>query len=438
MLVSLAVWLRIFFSAQEGPKASQMAERVATVVSITRSALIYSPPSVRPALMLDLATRDSLRVQPASATDTMDPLPNNRYWQQVAGEVLDRLGPNTKISWRVNDTPGFWVSFEIENDQYWLIFSRSRLELTSNMEWAGWAMSAILLALIGAAISVGFVNRPLARLANVTRQLALGENPPPLPERGPSEIKNMNIAFNRMVKDLQQAESDREIMLAGISHDLRTPLARMRLEIELSDINDAAREAIDEDLAQIDYSIGQLMEYARPAGKVPSQGTNISEALHTLAEREQQLLADSDTTKLTTDIAPNLYAAIDAHDLKRILINLIENAKRYGQHPGNNQVTIRLSAQAEGNRVAIRVADKGAGLNDDDIQRLLRPFSRGQAARTGVSGTGLGLAIVERLLTPAGGHLQLSNRYPHGLTATVYLPRLRSRNVLTLEDATVT
>lgn len=415
-----------------------MAERVATVVSITRSALIYSPPSVRPALMLDLATRDSLRVQPASATDTMDPLPNNRYWQQVAGEVLDRLGPNTKISWRVNDTPGFWVSFEIENDQYWLIFSRSRLELTSNMEWAGWAMSAILLALIGAAISVGFVNRPLARLANVTRQLALGENPPPLPERGPSEIKNMNIAFNRMVKDLQQAESDREIMLAGISHDLRTPLARMRLEIELSDINDAAREAIDEDLAQIDYSIGQLMEYARPAGKVPSQGTNISEALHTLAEREQQLLADSDTTKLTTDIAPNLYAAIDAHDLKRILINLIENAKRYGQHPGNNQVTIRLSAQAEGNRVAIRVADKGAGLNDDDIQRLLRPFSRGQAARTGVSGTGLGLAIVERLLTPAGGHLQLSNRYPHGLTATVYLPRLRSRNVLTLEDATVT
>ena len=411
-----------------------MAERVATVVSITRSALIYSPPSVRPALMLDLATRDSLRVQPASPTDVKAPLPKNRYWQQVAGEVIDRLGSNTDISWRVNDSPGFWVSFEIENDKYWLIFSRSRLELTSNMEWAGWAMSALLLALIGAAISVGFVNRPLARLANVTRQLALGEEPAPLPERGPSEIKNMNIAFNRMVQDLRQAESDREIMLAGISHDLRTPLARMRLEIELSDINETAREAIDEDLGQIDYSIGQLMEYARPAGKAPSQGTNISEALEALADREQQLLSDSSTTSLTSDIAPNLYAAIDPHDLKRILINLIENAKRYGQSPTDDQVKIRLSAQTEGNRIAIRVSDRGAGLEEDEIQRLLRPFSRGQKARTVVSGTGLGLAIVERLLSPAGGHLQLSNRYPHGLTAAIYLPRLRSRNIPPVEN----
>src|SRR5699024_5870880 len=328
----------------------------------------------------------------------------------------------------------FWVGFELEYDRYWLIFSRSRLELTSNMEWAGWAMSALLLALIGAAISVGFVNRPLARLANVTRQLALGEEPAPLPERGPSEIKNMNIAFNRMVQDLRQAESDREIMLAGISHDLRTPLARMRLEIELSDINETAREAIDEDLGQIDYSIGQLMEYARPAGKAPSQGTNISEALEALADREQQLLSDSSTTSLTSDIAPNLYAAIDPHDLKRILINLIENAKRYGQSPTDDQVKIRLSAQTEGNRIAIRVSDRGAGLEEDEIQRLLRPFSRGQKARTGVSGTGLGLAIVERLLSPAGGHLQLSNRYPHGLTAAIYLPRLRSRNIPPVEN----
>src|SRR5699024_2833223 len=93
--------------------------------------------------------------------------------------------------------------------------------------------------------------------------------------------------FNRMVRDIRQTETDREIMLAGISHDLRTPLARMRLEIEMSQVSDATRQAIDEDLAQIDHSIGQLMEYARPANVVPKQGINVSESMQELFYREQ-------------------------------------------------------------------------------------------------------------------------------------------------------
>src|SRR3546814_9493397 len=146
---------------------------------------------------------------------------------------------------------------------------------------------SLLLALVGAAISVRFVNRPLAQLAKVAQQLAGGETPSPLPEKGPAEIRDMNIAFNRMARDLRQTEADREIMLAGISHDLRTPLARMRLEIEMSNVTDEARQAIDEDLGQIDHSIGQLMEYARPAGIVPEQGVDISSVLRDLFERER-------------------------------------------------------------------------------------------------------------------------------------------------------
>ena len=90
-----------------------------------------------------------------------------------------------------------------------------------------------------------------------------------------------------MAKDLRQAEADRELMLAGISHDLRTPLARMRLEIELSGVSEDARQAIDEDLGQIDHSIGQLMEYARPAGTLPQLATDISAVLAELYERER-------------------------------------------------------------------------------------------------------------------------------------------------------
>ncbi|HWK70697.1 sensor histidine kinase [Pollutimonas sp. M17] len=427
MLVSLGAWLQVFFSMEEGPRATQMAQRVTTAVSITRSALVYAPTSVRPALLLDLATKESLRVQPREAADVLQPLPNSNYWNHVAAEIKDRLGPDTHVMWTVNQAPGIWVSFEINNDQYWLVFDREQLGLTAGVEWFGWGATALLLALVGAAISVRFVNRPLAQLAKVAQQLARGETPSPLPEKGPAEIRDMNIAFNRMARDIRQTEADREIMLAGISHDLRTPLARMRLEIEMSNVTDEARQAIDEDLGQIDHSIGQLMEYARPAGIVPEQGVDVSSVLHDLFERERSH-TESLGGELTADIEPNLYAKISAHDLKRIVGNLIENARRYGRTPSDGRAYIELSGKQQGNILAIEVRDRGTGIAPTDVQRLLRPFSRGESARTGVSGAGLGLAIVERLLGQVGGQLELISHPQSGLVARIEIPKVRIRN----------
>lgn len=427
MLVSLGAWLQVFFSMEEGPRATQMAQRVATAVSITRSALIYAPTSVRPALLLDLATKESLRVQPRDVADVPEALPESNYWHHVASEIRDRLGNNTQVMWSVNHMPGIWVSFDINKDQYWLVFDREQLGLTAGIEWFGWGATALLLALIGAAVSVRFVNRPLAQLAKVAQQVARGETPSPLPEKGPLEIRDMNTAFNRMARDLRQTEADREIMLAGISHDLRTPLARMRLEIEMSNVGEEARQAIDEDLAQIDHSIGQLMEYARPAGLIPDQGLDVSTVLGDLYERERSH-TESLGGFLTAAIEPGLYARINANDLKRIVSNLIENARRYGRTPSEDRSYIRLTVQEEGNILAIEVSDQGAGIAEADIQRLLRPFSRGESARTGVSGAGLGLAIVERLLGQVGGQLKLLPRPGGGLIARIELPKFRLRN----------
>ncbi|NYT76702.1 HAMP domain-containing protein [Alcaligenaceae bacterium] len=427
MLVSLGAWLQVFFSMEEGPRAIQMAQRVATAVSITRSALIYAPPSVRPALLLDLATKESLRVQPRDQADTLQPLPDSNYWNHVSQEIHSRLGGDTNVMWSVNDVPGIWVSFEINTDQYWLVFDREQLGLTAGPEWLGWGATALLLALIGAAVSVRFVNRPLARLGNVARQLSRGETPTPLPEKGPAEIRDMNVAFNRMARDIRQAEADREIMLAGISHDLRTPLARMRLEIELSNVTDETRLAIDEDLAQIDHSIDQLMEYARPAGQAPEQGIDVSSVLGELLERERSH-TESLGGILTGSIEPGLYAKINAYDLKRVVSNLIENARRYGRSRSDDKVRIQLVAKQQGNVLAIEVKDQGSGIAPTDIQRLLRPFSRGESARTGVSGAGLGLAIVERLLGQVGGQLQLLPAAGGGLVARIELPKARIRN----------
>ncbi len=426
MLISLGAWLQIVFNIEEGPRASQLAQRVATTVSITRSALVYAPAPVRPALLLDLATKESLRVQPRDPTDVLEPLPLTTYWNNVSAEIRNRLGSQTVIAWAVNEIPGIWISFHIDEDQFWLVFDRDQLRLTTGREWLGWVGASLLLALLGAAISVRFINQPLAQLAKVAQQLARGETPTPLPEKGPIEIRDMNIAFNRMARDLRQNEADREIMLAGISHDLRTPLARMRLEIEMSHMSDEARQAIDEDLAQINHSIGQLMEYARPAGQVPEAGIDVSRVLQDLFERERSH-TESLGGELTAHIEPGLQARISANDLKRIVSNLIENSRRYGRSPGDDRAHISIKAYQDGNLLRIEVQDQGVSIPHADIQRLLRPFARGESARTGVSGAGLGLAIVERLLGQVGGKFALISNPPQGLLARIEIPKVKAR-----------
>lgn len=426
MLVSLGAWLQVFFSMELGPRASQMAQRVVTAVNITRTALLYSDDEERSQLLLDLATNEGIQVYPREVTDFTEALPNDEYWHRVAQHIQTRFGPETQIVWGVNQVPGFWVSFQINQDLYWLVFEREQIGLTGGIEWLGWGATAILLSLIGAAVSVGFVNRPLSRLARAAQVLSRGETPAPLPENGPSEIRALNASFNRMSKDLRQAEADRELMLAGISHDLRTPLARMRLEIEMSGVSEAVRQAIDDDLGQIDHSIGQLMEYARPAGTLPQTATDISAVLSDLYERERSHTVSLGGT-LEASIEKGLHARVTALDLKRVVSNLIENARRYGRS-ADGQAHVSLSLRNERGTLVIEVSDRGPGIASEDVDRLLRPFSRGEAARTGVSGAGLGLAIVERLLKHVGGSLKMLGRRGGGLTARIEIPKAKFRN----------
>ncbi|NLY65028.1 MAG: HAMP domain-containing protein, partial [Alcaligenaceae bacterium] len=295
---------------QEEPRAIQLAQRAATALKITQKSLVYVPPTERNALVIDLATDSDIQVFPRQLDDHTYPLPHSNFWnifiQHVKQETND---PDTQVIANMNGESGIWISFNAGPDLYWLLLKDSDPQLSLVKEWLGWGSIALMLALIGAAISVRFVNIPLSRLAKAVQQVSRGENPAPLPDEGALEIRELNQAFNRMARDLRQTEADRELMLAGISHDLRTPLARMRLEIELSDVNEEARLAIDGDLAQIDHSIGQLMEYARPASAVSDTAIDVSEVLTMLCQREKNY-TESLSGTLNYHIHANLYAKI--------------------------------------------------------------------------------------------------------------------------------
>jgi two-component system osmolarity sensor histidine kinase EnvZ len=213
-------------------------------------------------------------------------------------------------------------------------------------------------------------------------------------------------------------------MLAGISHDLRTPLARMRLEIEMSAMTEEQRRAIDQDLSQVDRTIGQLLEYARPARKPPNRPINLADVVQDILHQEQSHTSQVGLT-LSIKAHGGTYCLIDRQDFSRCLLNLIENARRYGIAPSQPDNVIEVVLQTRNNRVYVDIRDRGPGIAPEDIARLMRPFSRGDTARTGGTGAGLGLSIVERLVSPAGGRLRLLPREGGGLTARLDLPRAR-------------
>lgn len=417
MLASLGAWVLIFLSLEMGPRAAQMSQRIATSVNLTLATLTYAPRTERRELLRSLSLREGLDVYARTSFDVIEPLPDGRYWQRVAKLVRAQLGEEIILAWSVNDVPGFWVSFRLNDEKYWLAFERHEIRLTGGIEWLSWGVAALLLSLIGAAIGVSYINRPLARLARSAQLVSKGASPPALPETGARELRALNSSFNRMARELHQANADRALMLAGISHDLRTPLTRMRLEIELSNMSETGRQAIDQDLAQIDHSLAQLMDYARPASLEPPRATNISQLVTEVTERERCLTKHAGG-KLTATIAPDICAQVSSTDLRRILTNLVENARRYGLSPtGKPELDIRL----EGSHYSfkIKVSDRGPGIPAHDLERVRKPFWRGNSARTGASGTGLGLAIVDRLLQHMNGELTFSERSGGGLTAQV-------------------
>ncbi len=419
MVASLAAWLQAFRNMEIEPRAHQMAQQIVTAVNITRAALVYSAPIRRRFLLLDLATNEGIQIYPRDPADRTEALPDTTLMQWVSAQITHQLGPQTQIKWTVNDMPGLWVSFSIEGDNYWAVLERARTERHDGVQWLGWGLAALLLSLLGAAMIVGFVNRPLSRLARAAQALSRGEPPTPLPEEsGPDEIRSVNASFNRMVSELDRAEADRALMLAGISHDLRTPLARIRLEAEMSPMSEEARAGIDSDLAQIDHTIGQFLEYARP-GSSTKEAIDVSEVTLTVAEREQSVTVARGGI-LTIDVTPGLMARIAPADLQRALANLIENARKYGCLPGQ-PLQIDVQARSRGAEIIIDVCDRGPGIPDGERERLIRPFVRGAGARTDASGAGLGLAIVRRLLMPSGGILELQRRDGPGLCARIIL-----------------
>lgn len=420
---SMAAWVASFQLVERTPRAQQLAAQIISLVTVTRAALTHSAPDMRRELLFDLASNEGIRIYPLEANDETEPVAPSRFQEVMQEDVRERLGDDTRFASRVNDVSGFWVSFKIDDDRYWLRLDRDRIDRLSGIQWLGWGTVTLVMALFGAVFISRLINQPLARLTSAARAIAKGQQPDRLPERGPTEIREANRSFNQMVNDLNRVESDRAVILAGISHDLRTPLSRMLLEVEMAHLTDDARIGMQSDLSQMDAIIGQFLDYARPTDPAHFTLIDMSGLLANSA-REAARMPD---VRITTAITDGVEIKGHDTDLQRVFNNLIENARRYGKKPGEQHVEIDLSCRVEGDRAIIEVADHGQGVPESEMERLIRPFARLDTARGQANGSGLGLAIVDRVVKRHAGTLRLFNRPEGGLVIEIVLPANRSR-----------
>ena len=421
IVASLTAWLQSYLVLERGPRAQTIAQQVVSVVNITRAALLYADPFVRSDLLAELAANEGVRIYPLEPDDKVTALPDGPLVKLIEQAIVAKLGADTRLGADVNGIAGLWVSLSIADDDYWVFIERDPVARTYGTQWIGWAAVALLLSVIGAVLITRLINRPLAQLSRASAELGSGRDPAPLPETGPIEIRTVNESFNRMVTDLGKLESDRAVLLAGISHDLRTPLSRLRLELELAPLPESARAAMVGDIEQMDAIVRQFLDYARKAPQAAAAEVDLSAAVAAAVQRAR---IDAEPNSIVeVAIAPAVRVRGYAVELDRALDNLLTNAVRYGRDPETGKLQVAVSLTAIADRAVISVTDQGAGVPIEQIDRLLRPFERGEAARSGSTGAGLGLPIVERVARMHGGDLHLSANSPRGLRVEIRLAR---------------
>jgi signal transduction histidine kinase len=301
-------------------------------------------------------------------------------------------------------------------DGTWASFDTQLPQQATNLPWRLLLTLAILLAavLVLSYIAVRWVTRPLNVLASAADELGRDINRPPLPEGGPMEVSRAARAFNTMQARLIEFLDERTRLLTAMSHDLKTPLTRMRLRTELLE-NDSLREKFEKDLVEMETMVTQTLEFMR--GLTQREREQPVDVMGLL----ESLQVDNETMGRTVTIGGRVTRHLLAEPqlLKRCISNLVDNATVYGQ-----RAEIHVEEDSRG--LTIRVRDHGPGISDSELEKVFEPFYRLEGSRNReTGGTGLGLSIARSVARAHGGDVRLHNHEDGGLEAILTLP-LRS------------
>jgi two-component system osmolarity sensor histidine kinase EnvZ len=402
------------------PRIEQIADAVALNVAAMRAGLEALPPAERQSF-LDAFGRRSLAANAGSEAallsgpERLSPL--ERLFVRAVSTRL--AADDAEVIWRRDADRNLALRLRVGTQSYWLTLPGVSAAREFTGAWFAASAAAALLALLGALAIQRRIGQPLRALVHATEMLGSGARPEPLAEEGPIEIETMSRSFNQLVRRLDATERERAFMLAGISHDLRTPLTKLRLGVEILAAETEAElgASLTRSIEEMDAIVGQFLDFARvDDSAVPLE----SVALDSLGRDIAASFADHGQA-LTLALTPVPPTPMRAALVRRAVVNLVENAFRHGRAP------VTLGTGSDARWVWIEVGDVGDGIAAADVEAMKQPFRRAGTARGGPPGSGLGLSIVERIAQNHGGALELLPVRPHGLRAHLRLPREATR-----------
>ncbi|WP_454873999.1 ATP-binding protein [Paraburkholderia xenovorans] len=420
VMLSQVCVLGVLLHYVQRPRVERAAAVFATYVSTLDNLLAATPLNARSQLTARLDARAQV---PAEAFETPPRTFMRGYRLYQRSMFLDSLRAHLPADmpalWQAVDGQRLWIRMhapaDAPNAPYWIA-----LPVPEDAQGSG-LDAAILLSLgLGAlAALTGYLiqrhlNQPLQELTRAARRVSAGEMPAPLPTDGPTEIAAVSGAFNQMTQALQQAEASRALMLAGISHDIRTPLTKLRLSMAMAmpDGSDSSFVVAAESyLDQIETILQQFMDYAGSGEREQREPGDLNALIERLAGDFAGLGHEFELSLASLPAVP--YRPIS---MMRLLMNLMQNAIVYGG------TGLAVRSWATPDSVIVAVGDRGKGLSAQELEQLKAPFQRGRNARSHSGGTGLGLAIVERIARLHGGGLQFHAREGGGLEVWVVLP----------------
>lgn len=408
------------------PMSERAADDLAGLMVLSARTWVELPPETRPAFEVELLRSHQIGLRPSMLPAPDSGLRHGFYIRYLERAFERRLGQEAFFL-READADGsdwLWVAVPAGGQSIGVGFATSRLQTNPFAVFAAALAAGTLLIGVLAWRLADHIARPVARFEHAAAQLAQGADPELLPETGPRELADLAKHFNRMAIQLRELSDARTTLFAGLSHDLRTPLARMRLALEMLTLEPAPAllQRLEFDIDEMNRLIGQLLEIARglrPEAGLPLDLCDWLEG-HALLHRP---LAEAGGATLSVSCPGDLRALAAPDMLARILDNLLGNAIRYAPGPIEIVGQAVPPAPARAEHIRLGVLDRGPAIPQDQLAAVFRPFHRIEGAATPVpGGFGLGLAIVQQLARANGWTVKLERREGGGLAAWVELP----------------
>ncbi len=396
------------------PMAKRSADDLAALLILSAKTWVELPPETRKDFELELIREHQFMLfdEVAPLAERNMPLP---YLSLLDDALTARLGETISVKMTDLDTTWFWADIPAGGKLIRIGFPKSRLLTNPTTMLLLALIATVLLSLFTAYVLARRITRPLAHFAQAAQRIGTGNTPEDLPPTQVQELAELSATFNQMALQVRELLANRTTLLAGISHDLRTPLSRMRIAVEMlpEDCAPKTVERLRRDIDDMNVLIGEFLALSRDLQQEAPELIALEAMLSEMAEAQ-----NAQDAQVACHVQPGLIVKAGPLALHRVLENLLGNALRYGAGK-----PVQIEAQRNDEEARIEILDRGPGIPAQELEKVFRPFYRIESSRNAdTGGSGLGLAIVQQLCAANGWEIALRAREGGGTVAELRVP----------------